>query len=106
MKATGSRLTRRTFLGRAAGAVGALSLGSQTGEALAWGTAPDPLRGRFVTHVSVVRVNQIEVTPTRSIGEDESPDNRPEHIRVAAGGICARLPGWQDDLGDQLAGAE
>ena len=31
------------------------------------------LQGRFVTHVSVVRVNQIEVTPTRSIGEDEVP---------------------------------
>ena len=86
MKATDSRWTRRTFLGRAAGAVGALSLGSQSGEALAWGAAPehrpDPLRGRFVTHVSVVRVNQIEVTPTRSIGQDESPDNAPAHIRA------------------------
>jgi hypothetical protein len=29
----------------------------------------------------VVRVNQIEVTPTRSIGEDEAPDNRVDHIR-------------------------
>ncbi len=41
----------------------------------------NPLRGRFVTHVSVVRVNQIEVTPTRNIGEDEAIDNRPERIR-------------------------
>lgn len=40
-----------------------------------------PLSGRFLTHVSVVRVNQIEVTPTRSIGEDEASDNRPERIR-------------------------
>jgi hypothetical protein len=39
------------------------------------------LRGRFLTHVSVVRVNQIEVTPTRSIGEDESGDNSTDHIR-------------------------
>jgi hypothetical protein len=39
------------------------------------------LRGRYLTHVSVVRVNQIEVTPTRSIGEDEAADNRPERIR-------------------------
>jgi hypothetical protein len=39
------------------------------------------MRGRFLTHVSVVRVNQIEVMPTRSIGEDESIDNRPERIR-------------------------
>src|SRR5579872_3758114 len=44
--------------------------------------APRPaLRGRFLTHISVVRVNQIEVTPTRSIGQDEAPDNRPERIR-------------------------
>ncbi|HXR39208.1 MAG TPA: DUF3863 domain-containing protein [Terracidiphilus sp.] len=34
-----------------------------------------------MTHVSVVRVNQIEVTPDRSIGEDEPADNRPERIR-------------------------
>jgi hypothetical protein len=39
------------------------------------------MRGRFLTHVSVVRVNQIEVTPDRSIGEDEAADNRPERIR-------------------------
>jgi hypothetical protein len=39
------------------------------------------LTGRFLTHVSVVRVNQIEVTPTKSIGEDESGDNSPAHIR-------------------------
>ncbi|HTW78243.1 MAG TPA: DUF3863 domain-containing protein [Terracidiphilus sp.] len=39
------------------------------------------MRGRFLTHISVVRVNQIEVTPTRNIGEDESIDNRPERIR-------------------------
>jgi len=43
--------------------------------------APAQLSGRFLTHVSVVRVNQIEVTPTRSIGEDEAADNRPERIR-------------------------
>jgi hypothetical protein len=40
-----------------------------------------PLRGRFLTHVSVVRVNQIEVTPSRSIGLDESGDNSPSRIR-------------------------
>ena len=37
--------------------------------------APTPLRGRYITHVSIVRVNQIEVTPTRNIGQDEVPDN-------------------------------
>ena len=41
----------------------------------------DALRGRFLTHVSVVRVNQIEVTPQRSIGSDESADNSTAHIR-------------------------
>lgn len=39
------------------------------------------MRGRYLTHVSVVRVNQIEVTPTRNIGEDEAPLNSPAHIR-------------------------
>ena len=39
------------------------------------------MRGRFLTHISVVRVNQIEVTPARSIGQDEAIDNRPERIR-------------------------
>lgn len=29
-----------------------------------------------------MRVNQIEVTPTRNIGEDEAADNRPEDIRA------------------------
>ena len=49
--------------------------------ALALDTHSSALQGRFLTHVSVVRVNQIEVTPTRSIGEDEAPDNRVDHIR-------------------------
>jgi hypothetical protein len=39
------------------------------------------MRGRFLTHVSIVRANQIEVTPTRNIGEDESALNSPAHIR-------------------------
>jgi hypothetical protein len=43
--------------------------------------AHSALRGRFLTHVSVLRVNQIEVTPTRNLGEDEAFDNRPERVR-------------------------
>lgn len=39
------------------------------------------LRGRYVTHISIVRVNQIEVTPNRNLGQDEAADNRPERIR-------------------------
>jgi len=49
--------------------------------ALAYGADTSPMQGRYITHVSVVRVNQIEVTPTRSIGEDEVPDNSTAHIR-------------------------
>ncbi len=73
--------TRRKFLSRAAGSAGALTFASAAAGALAGAAAPPGLRGRFITHISVVRVNQIEVTPTRSIGEDEAPANSPEHIR-------------------------
>ena len=67
--------TRREFLGAAA------SLALAGGASSAVAAATSPLRGRFLTHVSVVRVNQIEVTPTHSIGEDEAADNTPAHIR-------------------------
>ena len=67
--------TRRKFLNRASAA--ALTLALPGSDALAL----SPFRGRFITHISVVRVNQIEVTPTRSIGQDESPLNSPQHIR-------------------------
>ncbi|MBB6145364.1 hypothetical protein HNQ77_003322 [Silvibacterium bohemicum] len=50
------------------------------------------MRGRFLTHVSIVRVNQIEVTPTRSIGEDEAIDNRPERIRSRRAAFAAGCP--------------
>jgi hypothetical protein len=70
--------SRREFLiGATAAASGALTAQS----AMAFGASTSALRGRFLTHVSVVRVNQIEATPTRSIGEDEAPDNSPAHIR-------------------------
>jgi hypothetical protein len=70
--------TRRRFLNTAAASAAAMALG-ETLPAMA--AVPSVFRGRFLTHVSVVRVNQIEVTPTRSIGEDEASDNRPERIR-------------------------
>ena len=73
--------TRRQFLGRAAGSVASLALVNPEEVALAYAAETSALQGRFVTHVSVVRVNQIEVTPGRSIGDDESTDNRPDHIR-------------------------
>jgi hypothetical protein len=60
---------------------------------LAYTAAPSALQGRFVTHVSVVRVNQIEVTPERSIGEDEAADNRPDHIRARREAFARGCPG-------------
>jgi hypothetical protein len=71
--------SRRKFLSRAASAAGALA--SARTSTLASGAVPSALLGRFVTHISVVRVNQIEVTPGRSIGQDEAPANSPAHIR-------------------------
>src|SRR6202046_2785215 len=79
--ATGDAYSRRQFLIGAAGTAVSTALTAPAHGALAFAGAPSPLRGRFLTHVSVVRVNQIEVTPTRSIGEDEAPDNTPAHIR-------------------------
>ncbi len=75
------QLTRRQFLNGAIGSAASFALAGIPESALAYGAASTPLRGRFVTHVSVVRVNQIEVTPTRSIGDDEAADNSPQHIR-------------------------
>ncbi|MGH9586780.1 MAG: DUF3863 domain-containing protein [Acidobacteriaceae bacterium] len=72
--------SRRKFLSRTAGAA-AVAAAWSARDALAWSVTSPALRGRFVTHVSVVRVNQIEVSRNRSIGEDESPDNSPAHIR-------------------------
>ncbi len=72
--------TRRDFLGGMAGSVASVALCGAVG-GRAFGESTPALRGRFVTHISVVRVNQVEVTPTRSIGQDESALNSPSHIR-------------------------
>jgi hypothetical protein len=73
--------SRREFLNRATASAASVAMAGQGMGALAYGVGPSALQGRFLTHVSIVRVNQIEVTPTRSIGEDEAADNRPERIR-------------------------
>ncbi len=73
--------TRRKFLNTAAQSAGALAIASPLTNALA-SPAAFPFQGRFLTHISVVRVNQIEVTPTRNLGEDEAPANSPDHIRA------------------------
>jgi hypothetical protein len=68
---------RRQFLARGAGALAASACASEAIPAL----ASSPFQGRTITHISVVRVNQVEVTPTHSIGEDEAALNSPQHIR-------------------------
>jgi Domain of Unknown Function with PDB structure (DUF3863)/Domain of Unknown Function with PDB structure (DUF3864) len=74
-----SLLNRRLFLQGMAGTAASLAASQSQAFALA---APSPLNGRFITFVSVVRVNQIEVTPQKNIGEDEVPDNTPVKIQA------------------------
>jgi hypothetical protein len=97
MHDTGQRhrgnFTRREFLNAVAGSAASLAIAGPAQNALAWAASPSPLRGRFLTHVSVVRVNQIEVTPTRNIGEDEAADNRPERIRSRRDAFARGWPG-------------
>jgi Domain of Unknown Function with PDB structure (DUF3863)/Domain of Unknown Function with PDB structure (DUF3864) len=72
---------RRQFLGGIVSSAISFA-GAGTGRAARLeGAGSTPLCGRYLTHVSLVRVNQIEVTPQKSIGEDESADNSPAHIR-------------------------
>jgi Domain of Unknown Function with PDB structure (DUF3863)/Domain of Unknown Function with PDB structure (DUF3864) len=73
--------TRREFLSRAAAAATSLAFAESAANVHPKAATPSPMHGRYLTHVSVVRVNQIEVTPDRSIGEDEAIDNRPDRIR-------------------------
>ena len=78
------------MLGGAAGSVASLAVAS----AVARGAdASSPMSGRFLTHISVVRVNQIEATPTRSIGQDEAADNRPERVRARREVFARGCPG-------------
>jgi Domain of Unknown Function with PDB structure (DUF3863) len=88
----GGDWTRREFLGRSAAVAASLGLAGPAGEIRAEFIPFPGLRGRFLTHVSVVRVNQIEVTPDRSIGEDEAIDNRPERIRSRREAFRAGCP--------------
>lgn len=73
--------TRRSFLQGVAGCAASAALAPLAKGAGLSSAPKSGLHGRFVTHVSIVRVNQIEVTPTRSIGQDEVADNSPDHIR-------------------------
>jgi hypothetical protein len=82
--------TRRKFLAGAAGSTAALGLHGNN--LLSLPSASLPLRGRFLTHVSVVRVNQIEVSTDRSIGQDESTDNSPAAIRARRDAFARGCP--------------
>ena len=83
--------TRRDVLRGAAYSAASLAFPSAAKSAPV--SAVSALRGRFLTHVSVVRVNQIEVTPNRSIGEDEAKDNSTEHIRSRREAFSRGCPG-------------
>jgi hypothetical protein len=87
-----SSWTRREFLNRAGFSAASLAIANGGAIALPAATAHPPLQGRFLTHVSVVRVNQIEVTPTRNLGEDEAPLNSPDHIRSRREAFAAGCP--------------
>ena len=84
--------SRRQFLAGAAASATSMVFANPAAS-LALAPSPSPLRGRFLTHVSVFRVNQIEVTPTRNIGEDEAVDNRPERIRSRREAFARGCPG-------------
>jgi Domain of Unknown Function with PDB structure (DUF3863)/Domain of Unknown Function with PDB structure (DUF3864) len=84
--------TRREFVRSAAGAAGSFALAKASAAAGA-AASPAALHGRFLTHVSVVRVNQIEVTPTRSIGEDEAADNSVAHVSARREAFARGCPG-------------
>ncbi|HEY6446586.1 MAG TPA: DUF3863 domain-containing protein [Acidobacteriaceae bacterium] len=73
--------TRRQFLRDAAGGAGALALAGAQRPASGAESSRPGIRDRFLTHISVVRVNQIEVSRTRNLGQDESALNSPAHIR-------------------------
>ncbi len=76
-----SKWTRREFLSGATISVASIAIAAPEMRFQVGGTGVSSLRGRFLTHISLVRVNQIEVTPTRSIGEDEAADNSPDRIQ-------------------------
>lgn len=82
--------SRRQFMRGAAAVSASMALTKPQ-----WAAAPASLSGRFLTHVSVVRVNQIEVTPTRSIGQDEANDNRPERIKSRREAFARGCPNGQ-----------
>ena len=85
--------SRRQFIETTGGSAAAFALGGTGVSAQPIPAASNPLRGRFLTHISLVRVNQVEVRPGHAIGEDESADNTPAHIRSRRDAFAAGCPG-------------
>jgi len=78
---------RRVFLGAAAGLAAGHMLGTGAESARASESQPGgvgtPLLGnRFVTFNSIIRVNQIEVSRNRNVGNDEVAEHTPENVRA------------------------
>jgi Domain of Unknown Function with PDB structure (DUF3863)/Domain of Unknown Function with PDB structure (DUF3864) len=88
-----SKWTRRKFLGGAAISAASVAIGATGMSSDARGAGISSLRGRFITHISLVRVNQIEVTPEHSIGQDEVADNSPDRIRSRRDAFERGCPG-------------
>ena len=88
------RWTRRNFVTSSAACAGWLAAGAPglLSQGQSRGTDHSALAGRFLTHISLVRVNQIEVTPTRNIGDDEAVDNRPDEIRARRDAFARGCP--------------
>jgi hypothetical protein len=87
------RWTRRQFLNGVAGTAAALGVPRFGHGSMGNERSPSPFHGRFLTHVSLVRVNQIEVTPERSIGVDEPMKNSPDRVRAHREAFARGWPG-------------
>jgi hypothetical protein len=88
-----SKWTRRRFLNEASLSAASLTIGTTKLFSQSDGVGNSPMRGRFLTHISIVRVNQIEVTPDRSIGQDEVSDNSIDRIRSRRDAFERGCPG-------------
>jgi hypothetical protein len=89
------KITRKQFIGLSAAALAAGIIGVPTlGMARNNLIKPDGLLGnRFLTFNSVIRVNQIEVTRNKNIGEDERKLHTPQKLKQFRKAI---EKGWPD----------
>jgi hypothetical protein len=89
-------LDRRNFLKTSVAAVTSLALpraiSARTPSSASPGEHISLIGNRFVTHISLVRVNQIEISPNRSIREDESADNTLDKVRARRDAFAKGCP--------------